>query len=122
MDDVQALTPRVIVIDKGTLRYDGELLALSRSLRPEKRVTLRLEMEVDETRLRGLGPLLEVRGALAVYQISQANLRDDVARLLAQLPVQDLTVEDPPLEEVMRDLFARGSTAIAADPARPAVV
>jgi len=32
-----------------------------------------------------------------------------VQRALAQLPVVDLTVEDPPLEDVMRELFSRGS-------------
>jgi ABC-type uncharacterized transport system ATPase subunit len=34
-----------------------------------------------------------------------------VARALSTLPLHDLTVEDPPLEEVMRDLFAQGRAA-----------
>jgi ABC-2 type transport system ATP-binding protein len=107
MDDVLALTPRVIVIDHGRLRYDGDLSALIHQLRPEKRVTLRLASEVGAERLRALGPLVEATASTAVFQVPQGALRDQVSRLLAELPVQDLTVEDPPLEEVMRDLFAR---------------
>src|SRR5215470_2377199 len=41
MDDVVALCPRVIVIDKGRLNYDGDLRSLARSVRPDKRVTLK---------------------------------------------------------------------------------
>jgi ABC-2 type transport system ATP-binding protein len=36
-----------------------------------------------------------------------------VGKALAQLPLVDLTVEDPPLEEVMRELFAQSATARA---------
>jgi hypothetical protein len=41
MDDVAALCPRVIVIDQGRLRYDGDLPALVRSVRPHKRIAVR---------------------------------------------------------------------------------
>ena len=46
--------------------------------------------------------------AQAVLQVSQSELQSAVQRALAQLPIVDLTVEDPPLEEVMRELFERG--------------
>jgi ABC-2 type transport system ATP-binding protein len=107
MDDVQALTPRVIVIDKGTLRYDGDLQKLSSELRPEKRVALRLSAEVSREALAAFGSLVEATAQTAVFLVAKSSLRDAVARMLAQLPVTDLTIEDPPLEEVMRDLFAR---------------
>ncbi len=47
MDDVAALCPRVIVIDKGQLSYDGALDELVQRIRPEKRVVLHLERPVD---------------------------------------------------------------------------
>ena len=46
MDDVAALCPRVIVIDKGKLSYDGALDELVKRVRPEKRVTLRFSKPV----------------------------------------------------------------------------
>src|SRR5215467_6820311 len=48
MDDVAALCPRVIVIDKGKLSFDGALESLVQRVRPEKRVVLHLENGVDE--------------------------------------------------------------------------
>jgi ABC-2 type transport system ATP-binding protein len=41
-----------------------------------------------------------------VLQVSQAELRQAVSHLLGQAEITDLTVEDPPLEEVMRELFS----------------
>jgi hypothetical protein len=41
--------------------------------------------------------------------VSHDQLQSSVQRALTQLPLRDLSVEDPPLEEVMRELFARGA-------------
>jgi ABC-2 type transport system ATP-binding protein len=87
MDDVAALCPRVVVIDKGHLTYDGPLDALVRKVRPQKRVIVRLCDGKQET-----------------HDVPAAELQPMITRLLAR-GVADLTVEDPPLEDVMRDLF-----------------
>ena len=50
MDDVAALCPRVVVIDRGQLIYDGDLRELVRRVRPDKRVTIRLSKPVDRGR------------------------------------------------------------------------
>ena len=112
MDDVLALCPRVIVIDKGRLRFDGKLDELVRSIRPDKRIALKLEKPVDEKDLASIGQdvkVVEHEAARVVLQVPQGALREVMSKLLQTLPVTDLTVEDPPLEEVMRDLFARGA-------------
>jgi ABC-2 type transport system ATP-binding protein len=107
MDDVAALCPRVIVIDKGRLRFDGPLADLVRQTRPEKRIVVHLDRPVERAALDAVGRVVEHDGRRGVFQVGQAELREAMSRLLATLPVADLTVEDPPLEEVMRDLFAR---------------
>jgi ABC-2 type transport system ATP-binding protein len=106
MDDVAALCPRVVVIDKGRLIWDGPLPDLVRRVRPDKRLRLRLSQAVDRAELAALGTVIEQDAGSATLQIPQERLRDSVTRALAQLPIVDLTVEDPPLEEVMQDLFA----------------
>jgi ABC-2 type transport system ATP-binding protein len=106
MDDVAALCPRVIVIDKGRLRYDGDLPALVRSVRPHKRVALRLAAPLDRAALERVGAVVEHEPSRVVLQIRQAELRQAVSHLLGQAEITDLTVEDPPLEEVMRELFS----------------
>jgi len=107
MDDVAALCPRVIVIDKGTLSYDGGLDALVRRMRPEKRVVLRLDRPAPALALEGLGKVVSADAAQVVLQVRQDAVSLTVARALATLSVRDLTVEDPPLEEVMSELFAQ---------------
>ena len=121
MDDVAALCPRVVVIDKGTLSYDGGLDALAQRVRPEKRVVLRLEREVDAGALAGLGKVVTHEAGMAVLQVPQEAVNATVARALGSLPVLDLTVENAPLEEVMSELFAQNRAARVA-PTAPAEV
>ncbi|PZR05556.1 MAG: ABC transporter [Archangium gephyra] len=107
MDDVAALCPRVIVIDKGVLSYDGKLDALVQRVRPEKRLVLRFSQPVPEARVKEFGTVVKHEAAEAVLQVAHDAVNKVVARALAELPVRDLNVEDPPLEEVMSELFAR---------------
>ena len=111
MEDVAALCPRVMVIDKGRLIYDGSLPELVRRVRPDKRMILRFSRPVERRDLDALGSVIEHRDAEAIVQVSKDALQSAVARALSSLPLTDLTVEDPPLEEVMRDLFAQGRAA-----------
>jgi ABC-2 type transport system ATP-binding protein len=111
MDDVAALTPRVIVIDKGVLSYDGALDELARRVRPEKRLVLGLDGPVDRSALEALGRVVSVDAAGAVLQVQQDAVNQAVSRALATLPVHDLTVENAPLEEVMSEVFAQGRAA-----------
>ncbi len=113
MDDVAALCPRVIVIDKGQISYDGGLAELVRHVRPEKRVVLHLSANVAPDQLRSLGSLVQSNGAQAVLQVPADTVNAVVTKALASLPVKDLTVENPPLEEVMSELFARSRAARA---------
>ncbi|XXT76231.1 ATP-binding cassette domain-containing protein [Sorangium sp. So ce726] len=106
MDDVAALCPRVIVIDKGRLRYDGDLAALVHSMRPHKRIALHFKTPVDRALLERVGAVLSLDPGHAVLQVPQAELRDAMSWLLGHTDISDLTVEDPPLEEVMRELFS----------------
>ncbi len=109
MEDVAALCPRVMVIDHGRLIYDGGLPDLVHRVRPDKRMLLRLSRPVSASDLQTLGAVISHTDAEAVVQVTQAALQGSVSRALATLPLRDLLIEDPPLEEVMRDLFAKGA-------------
>jgi ABC-2 type transport system ATP-binding protein len=108
MDDVVALCPRVVVIDKGRLIYDGELKELARRVRPDKRVTVRLAQPASRETVEKLGvdaTVVSTEANQIVLAVPGARLASVVRDVLAALPVVDLSVEDPPLEEVMRELF-----------------
>ena len=111
MDDVAALCPRIIVVDKGQLSYDGSLDGLVQRIRPEKRLILRFDRPVARADLDAIGHVVAHDGASATLQVAQPAVHDAVARVLQTLPVGDLTVENPPLEEVMSELFARTRAA-----------
>jgi ABC-2 type transport system ATP-binding protein len=114
MNDVAALCPRVIVIDHGHLIHDGPLPELVRRLRPEKRVVLTLARPVERADLESLGAVIHAHEeGRAVLQVEPAKLTGVVSAALERLPVADLAVEDPPLEDVLADLFARAAPAPA---------
>jgi ABC-2 type transport system ATP-binding protein len=104
MEDVVQLCPRVIVIDRGRLIYDGDLRALAHRVRPDKRVRVRVANGGAEALAR-FGSVVSREEGGGVLQIPADEVAAVVARLLAELAVADLTVEDPPLEEVLSELF-----------------
>jgi ABC-2 type transport system ATP-binding protein len=106
MDDVTALCPRVIVIDRGRLIYDGDLQELVRRVRPDKRVSIRLSAPIDRVQLDKLGVVVSADAAQVVLSVPAVKVNVVVRDALATLPVVDLTIEDPPLEEVMREMFS----------------
>jgi ABC-2 type transport system ATP-binding protein len=112
MEDVLQLCPRVIVIDHGHLVYDGDLRALSLSVRPDKRIVVRLGSAngavPTAAELARFGQVVSAEPGQATLQVPAEDVSAAVARLLAGLPVTDLTVEDPPLEEVFAELFRAG--------------
>ena len=102
MEDVAALCPRVIVIDHGRLIWDGPLPDLVRKLRPEKRVILKLKTAPDPKDLEVQGArIIRLEGVEVLLQVQKDALQHAVSTLLQRLPIVDLTVEDPPLEEVI---------------------
>jgi ABC-2 type transport system ATP-binding protein len=105
MDDVVALCPRVVVIDHGRLIYDGDLRELARRVRPDKRLTVRLAHPVERADLERLATVVAAEPAQAVLSVPHARLQSVVRDALAALPIVDLTIEEAPLEEVMRELF-----------------
>ncbi|MFK7987523.1 MAG: ATP-binding cassette domain-containing protein [Sandaracinaceae bacterium] len=111
MDDVAALCPRVIVIDRGRIRYDGKLEDLVQEVRPEKRIVLRLSEAPPAGAVAALGAVVEDHGQEVEIQVGADVLADTVARALSTLSVRDLEVRSAPLEEVMSELFRAGREA-----------
>jgi ABC-2 type transport system ATP-binding protein len=107
MDDVTALCSRVVVIDHGKVSYDGPIAELASRIRPDRLLSLHFESDVENADLAQLGTV-ESRGELsATLRVEVGRVKEVVARAIATLPVRDLTIEHPPLEEVMADLFQR---------------
>jgi len=108
MADVVALCPRVIVIHHGRLIYDGGLSRLAARLAPFKllRVTLgEAEAEAEaEVEIEGAEVIERENGRLTL-RVRRGNAPAVTAQVLQRLPVADLTVEDPPLEAVIDQIY-----------------
>jgi ABC-2 type transport system ATP-binding protein len=109
MADVTALCKRVIVIHHGGLLYDGDLAALTDRMSPFKLVRLDVESAEAAARVEGYAEVLEREDTKVKLKVPRAETSAIVARLLSEIPVVDLTVEDPPIEEVIDQIFRSGS-------------
>ncbi len=105
MADVTALCKRVIVIHKGTLLYDGALADLTDKIAPFKLVRLEVGDEASAKRAGQYGEVTEQEGVKVTLRLPRADTSPVVARLLAELPVLDLTVENPSIEAIIDQVF-----------------
>lgn len=106
MADVTALCKRIIVIDKGRIVFDGDLSALVESAGAGKIIRLELEAPVPDEILSQYGQVREHEGLQAELLVPRTEVSQLAARLLAHLPVADVTIQDPAIEEVIGELFA----------------
>jgi ABC-2 type transport system ATP-binding protein len=106
MDDVVALCRRVIVIHRGALLYDGALADLAERMAPYKRITVTLRGEPGD--LSMLGDIVSRTDSTATIHVPRAQAGDRTARLVRELGdrLADISVEDPPIEEVIDKVFS----------------
>ncbi len=111
MQDVTALASRVLIINRGRLLYDGALEALVARIARTKRLKLVLGDGVTAEALAVFGEVRSFRFPNAVLEVPREAAAVTSARLLAALPIADLSIEDLPIEEVIRQAFAEGAEA-----------
>jgi ABC-2 type transport system ATP-binding protein len=107
MADVETLCKRIVLIDRGALRYDGDLEGLSATLSPYKLVKVAVPAGTQPEWGR-FGEVVEAEGGKVSLRVRRREAPAAVARLLAELPVADLSVEDPPLESVIDRVYREG--------------
>lgn len=105
MQDVQELCQRVIIIDHGTMVFEGSLEKLSEMDSGESQIQLQFDHDVSSTDLEKFGTVSSVEGNTACLTVARANVPAALSGILATFKVQTLSVEEPPLEDVIRRLF-----------------
>lgn len=107
MADVQALCKRVVVIHHGRLLFDGDLAVLVQKFTEHKTIVIQIgDCQAD---LSKYGEVLSCEDGRTKLRVPKADTAHITERLLADLPVVDLLVEDPPIEEVIERVFAQGN-------------
>jgi ABC-2 type transport system ATP-binding protein len=106
MADVEALCKRVIVIHHGKLLFDGDLSKLVQKFTAHKIIVVQLgDCQADLTKY---GEVLSCTDGNVTLRVPKTKTAQITGRLLADLPVVDLLVQDPPIEEVIERVFSQG--------------
>jgi ABC-2 type transport system ATP-binding protein len=105
MKDVAALCKRVVIIAGGVIVYDGSLEGVVDKFSDYKIVTLDFADERMPGDLAQFGKVLEVVPPRARLQVERSQIASVLSTVLANYSIQDVSVEDPPLEDVIASLF-----------------
>ncbi len=104
MADVQALCRRVVVIHHGRILYDGALAALAADFGATKTIAVTLRDGAAD--LSAYGEVVTEDEGRIGLRVPRAVAAETAARLLRDLPIADLTIEDPPIDDVIEHVFA----------------
>jgi len=105
LSDIEDLCERIILINHGSVVYDGALSGVNETLADRKTVRLVLSESVSADSLERYPGFISLEDSCAVFEIERADVRAFSRRALDELPVVDLTIEDMPLEEGIARLY-----------------
>lgn len=108
MTDVKQLCRRLIIIDHGRIVYDGDFKNLVMKYANFKIITVLFkERNLDKDKLAKIGQIKEIDLPKVVFAVPVAQATSIAARILQNLPVEDLNIEEPEIEEVIRLVFSK---------------
>jgi ABC-2 type transport system ATP-binding protein len=105
MEDVRQLAHRVIIIDHGRILYDGKLDSLIRKFAKYKLLSVVLDTYMPPDKLSEVGELVSYTFPKVVLRVPRNASSVAAAQLLQKFPVDDLNIEEPDIEDIIRDVF-----------------
>ncbi len=109
MADVQALCRRVIVIHRGRILFDGALAGLAARVDATK--TIGVVLKEGPADLSSYGTVLGSDDDRTTLRVARSEVPEVTTRLLRDLAVVDITIEDPPIEDIIESVFAGAAAA-----------
>ena len=109
MADIQELCKRVIIIDHGTIFFDGRLTEILDRFADFKLITIHTEAEptCSDDCLQGFGEVVEKTATSVKLKVKRDRVIAACKGLLDALPVKDIDIEEVPIEDIIRGLFKR---------------
>ena len=108
MKDIAALCKRVVIIAGGRIEYDGSLSGVIDKFSGHKVMTLQFA-DGHQPDLSGLGEVLDETWPKVQLRVDRSDVPSVLAEVLRDNPIEDVAVEDVPLEEVIAKLFRESS-------------
>ena len=110
MDDVKKLCKRLIIIDHGKIIYDGTLDKLVEKYADSKFISVEVQNKITKVTLQQLGYLHSFQPPKAVFNVPRNKVNDFVSRILNEYKVEDLIIQEPEIEEIIRTVFKKGKS------------
>src|SRR5258706_1012461 len=109
MTDIQELCKRVIIIDHGRIFFDGRLSDVVDRFADSKLVTIQCESAANcsADSLGKYGEIVEQHPGSIKLKVKRDRVIPVCKALLDELPVTDIDIQEVPIEEVIRRIFAR---------------
>ena len=107
MKDIAALCKRVVIIASGMIKYDGSLAGVIDKFSGSKIVSLQFADGDQPTDLNLIGEVIDTNWPKVKIRIARAEIPNRLAAALKAYKIEDVSVEDPPLEDVIADLFSQ---------------
>ncbi|MFN3560928.1 MAG: ATP-binding cassette domain-containing protein [Chloroherpetonaceae bacterium] len=105
MQDIEALCERVMIIDGGKLFFDGVLSEIVDKFSSEKFLTVDFHAPVERNVLSEFGTIEHFDGLSVKLRVPRQHISKISAAILSRFDVQDLTIEEVPIEDIIRNLF-----------------
>ena len=112
MKDVVALCKRVVIVTDGVIVHDGSLEDIIDRFSTHKVITLQFADNGLPIDISHFGEIIEEQAPRIKIRVAKQTVTDSLAAILQQHPVEDVSVEDPPLEQVIAEMFAAVSQEI----------
>lgn len=109
MADIQELCQRVIIIDRGTIFFDGKLSAVLDRFADFKLVTIEYDPSAVDAadKLSQHGEVVERTTGAVKLKVKRKHVVAVCQRIFDTVPVHDIDIEEVPIEDIIRELFAR---------------
>jgi ABC-2 type transport system ATP-binding protein len=109
MADIRELCQRVIIIDRGTIFFDGQLDEVLDRFADFKLVTIQCDADAKcpAENLKKYGEVVEHTQAEIKLKVKRDRVIPVCKALLDEMPVTDIDIQEVPIEDIIRQIFAR---------------
>ena len=127
LDDIEELCRRIVIIDHGTVLFDGDLQVLKQRLLRTKQIKCVLKDSSQAAglgRFAGKGVILEMVDEMTFrirFDRLEVSASDLIRQILATVELRDIVIEDEPIEEIIKRIYSGEASLTDGAAALPAI-
>lgn len=107
MDDIENICDRVIIINVGSIIFDGSIESLMNKYRDKKYINFIFKEHISENMFDGMGKIIDKKLLSYKFEVPAAEQTKLIAQISDKFPVDDIDITHVPLDEIMADMFKK---------------